>query len=467
MTFGTQLTSEGRHLSPIPALIRSMLSALGSVDWILLAATAFLLYTGLQTLAGAVTGSDDYHNKQSEFLLAGAIAALVFWRIPYKFWTNKYILPLLYVANIGLLVAVMLAGHSAMGAQRWLSLGPIKLQPSEIAKLVVIFTLSGWLAWRPIKNFWDNFLAIAIIAVPAFLVFKQPDLGTSLVFGAVFVGMTFWAGASICDLLILASPVITLILNAIDRPLLAWIYQGVPMGTDLSSVPSTGYEGYIWLGFLLSLGTFLAIFWRRKNFNVFVRLFLIACILAANFTAAEMRPKLWNVLKPYQQKRLTSFVNPYSDPRGSGYHILQSLIAIGSGGVTGTGLGKGNQTQGSFIPEKHTDFIFAVVGEELGFKTCILVILSYFMICVRAIFIAFQSREEAVGSLMAIGIMCMFLFHAFLNIGMTMGIMPVAGVPLPFLSYGGTALIIDLVAIGLLMSVRTCSPRPKKKDNWW
>jgi rod shape determining protein RodA len=186
-----------------------------------------------------------------------------------------------------------------------------------------------------------------------------------------------------------------------------------------------------------------------------------------NLAAADARPKLWNVLKPYQQKRLTSFVNPYSDPRGSGYHILQSLIAIGSGGVTGTGLGKGNQTQGNFIPERHTDFIFAVVGEELGFKTCILVILSYFLICVRAIFIAFQSREEPVGSLMCIGIMCMFVFHAFLNIGMTMGIMPVAGVPLPFLSYGGTALIIDLVAIGLLMSVRTFNPPAKKKDNWW
>ena len=400
-------------------------------------------------------------------MFAGAFAALIFWRVPYKFWTGKWVLPVLYIINIGLLVAVMVAGHSALGAQRWLSLGPIKLQPSEIAKLVVIFTLASWLAWRPIKNFWDNFLAILILAVPAFLVFKQPDLGTSLVFGAVYLGMTFWAGASICDLLVLASPIITLILSAIDKPMLAWIFRGVPMGTDLTNVTPTGYENYIWLGFLLFLGVFLSIFWRRRNFNVFLRIFLICCVLAVNFVASEARPKLWNVLKPYQQKRLTSFVNPYSDPRGSGYHILQSLIAIGSGGVTGTGHGKGNQTRGNFIPEKHTDFIFAVVGEEQGFKTCILVICAYFLICIRAIFIAFQSREEPVGSLIAIGIMCMFLFHAFLNIGMTMGIMPVAGVPLPFLSYGGTALIIDLVAIGLLMSVKTCTPAPKKKDNWW
>lgn len=434
----------------------------------MLAATAFLLYVGLLTLSYTGTNAlSEFHNKQLDFLYFGAFAGLCAWLIPYKTWTNKYSLPILYVVNILLLVAVMVAGHSALGAQRWLSLGPIKLQPSEIAKLIVIFTLAKWLAWRPIKSFWDNFLCIAIIAAPAILVFKQPDLGTSLVFGSVFLGMTFWAGASICDLLVLASPVITLILNAVDKPLLQWVFHQVPMGTDLADVPATGYEGYIWLGFLVFLGAFLAFFWRRRNFDVFVRLLLISAVLAVNFAAADARPKLWNVLKPYQQKRLTSFVNPYSDPRGSGYHILQSLIAIGSGGVNGTGLGKGNQTQGAFIPERHTDFIFAVVGEELGFKTCILVILSYFLICVRAIFIAFQSREEPVGSLMAIGIMCMFVFHAFLNIGMTMGIMPVAGVPLPFLSYGGTALIIDLVAIGLLLSIRTVNPAPKKKDNWW
>ena len=168
------------------------------------------------------------------------------------------------------------------------------------------------------------------------------------------------------------------------------------------------------------------------------------------------------MLKEYQQKRLTSFVNPYDDPRGSGYHILQSLIAIGSGGIQGTGLGKGNQTQGAFIPERHTDFIFAVLGEELGFRVAFLVVLAYAIICVRALAIAYQSRGDPTGSVMAIGIMCLFLFHVFLNIGMTIGIMPVAGVPLPFLSYGGTALLVDLVAIGLLQSIRLYNPKPKE-----
>jgi rod shape determining protein RodA len=171
------------------------------------------------------------------------------------------------------------------------------------------------------------------------------------------------------------------------------------------------------------------------------------------------------MLKEYQQKRLTSFVNPYVDPRGSGYHILQSLIAIGSGGIQGAGLGKGNQSQGAFIPERHTDFIFAVVGEELGFRISALVVIAYAMICFRALIIGFQSRDDPGGSIMAIGLMCLFLFHIFLNIGMTIGIMPVAGVPLPFLSYGGTALIVDLVSIGLLLSINRIHP-PPRKDVW-
>src|SRR2546430_15197314 len=127
--------------------------------------------------------------------MGGAAAAFVFWRIPYLFWAHKFVLPVVYVINLGLLLAVMVKGHSALGAQRWLALGPITLQPSEIAKLVVIFTLSAWLGRRPINSFFDCFKTIALIAVPAILVFKQPDLGTSLTFGAVYIGMIFWAGA--------------------------------------------------------------------------------------------------------------------------------------------------------------------------------------------------------------------------------------------------------------------------------
>jgi rod shape determining protein RodA len=346
---------------------------------------------------------------------------------------------LVYVINLGLLLAVMIKGHAAQGAQRWLALGPITLQPSEIAKLVVIFTLAAWLGARPIRKFSDIFLAILLMLPPAVLVFKQPDLGTSLTFGAVFLGMTYWAGATLTDLLILLSPLVSLILNATNQ---MW-----------------------WLAFVGILGLWLLLFWRRKEWRLPIRLALIVVILLTNFGAGELRPRLWGLLKEYQQKRLTSFVNPYEDPRGSGYHILQSLIAIGSGGLTGTGLGKGNQSQGAFIPERHTDFIFAVVGEELGFKITALVIAAYSLICLRALSAARQCKDDLAASSMAIGLMCLFLFHVFLNVGMTMGIMPVAGVPLPFLSYGGTAVLVDLFAIGLLQSIQFANP--KQLENKW
>ncbi|HMO23954.1 MAG TPA: FtsW/RodA/SpoVE family cell cycle protein, partial [Candidatus Melainabacteria bacterium] len=194
-----------------------------------------------------------------------------------------------------------------------------------------------------------------------------------------------------------------------------------------------------WHWFLGGIGIFLLFFWRVKDWNFFIRLALILAVVGANYGVGIIRPELWGHLKEYQQKRLTSFVNPYADPRGSGYHILQSLIAIGSGGVTGTGLGKGNQSQGAFL--------------------------SYMLICMRALIIAFHCRGEPEGSAMAIGLMCMFIFHSFINLGMTMGIMPVTGVPLPFLSYGGTALLVDMIALGLLQSIYGHIPKPKK-DAW-
>lgn len=423
---------------PIPHVFRQVFGFVQEIDWWLVFATAFLVTIGLTTLRFSEQ-TVGYYEKQLDFMWAGVASLVILSRIPYQFWTNKYTVPLMYIGNLGLLVAVMLAGHSGKGAQRWLALGPITLQPSEIAKLVVIFTLAAWLGTRPIRSFFDIFKMVAVILPPAILVFKQPDLGTSLTFGAVFFGTAFWAGATVLDILALVSPLVSLILHALD-PTMAYYFIG-------------------------ALGILLAVFWRTRRWNIWLHLAMAAIVVAGNYAACELRPQLWGLLKEYQQKRLTSFVNPYDDPRGSGYHILQSLIAIGSGGMSGAGLGKGNQSQGAFIPERHTDFIFAVVGEEWGFKISALVVLAYGIICFRALIIAYQSRGDPVGSTMAIGLMCMFLFHVFLNIGMTMGIMPVAGVPLPFLSYGGTALIVDLASIGLLQSIRRLNP-PPKKDEW-
>lgn len=427
------------NLNFVPGALRSLIRAVQGIDFWLLGATAFLIMVGLNVLHFS-QHTQGYFEKQLQYMWAGLFLMVVISRIPYKLWTNKYMVTFLYVLNLALLVAVMVKGHSAQGAQRWLALGPITLQPSEVAKPIVIFSLAAWLRRFPINGFFDIFKILLILGPPAVLVFKQPDLGTSLTFGAVFLGLSYWAGATVTDILVLVSPLVSLILNAVN---IEW-----------------------WHYFLVALGLVLLLFWRRFEFKIWLRLLLIVAIVAANYGIGHARPHLWGVLKEYQQKRLTSFVNPYDDPRGSGYHILQSLIAIGSGGFAGAGLGHGNQAQGAFIPERHTDFIFAVIGEELGFKICGLVVLAYFVICLRALFIAHQSRGDPAGAAIAIGLMCMFLFHSFINIGMTIGIMPVAGVPLPFLSYGGTALIVDLVSIGLLQSIYYYNPREKKDDLW-
>lgn len=408
------------------------------IDLWLLGACGFLIYISLTVLRFSEQ-TYGYYERQLEFLGAGIILMIIFARIPYRFWTKKWVIPIIYLANLGLLLAVMIKGHTAQGAQRWLNIGPITLQPSEVSKIIVIIALAAWLKYFPIRSFFDIFKMLAIVLPPAYLVFKQPDLGTSLTFGVVFLGMAYWMGATVADIFLLTSPVFTLVLNAINPEWSLWF-----------------------IGFV---GVFLLLFWRVKDWNFIVRILLILAVVGANYGVQEARPHLWGHLKEYQQKRLTSFVNPYADPRGSGYHILQSLIAIGSGGITGTGLGKGNQSQGEFIPERHTDFIFAVVGEELGFKISALVVLTYMLICVRSVIIAYHSREEPEGSAMAIGLMCMFLFHCFINLGMTMGMMPVTGVPLPFLSYGGTALLVDMIALGLLQSVYGYIPKPKK-DAW-
>lgn len=412
--------------SPAGYYLRTISNILSAVDWWLVGATAFLVCTGLNILHYS-QHTPEYYIKQLEFMWVGVALAVTFARIPYYFWTSKWVVISIYIVNLVLLLAVMVKGHSAQGAQRWLALGPITLQPSEIAKTVVIFTIAAWLKKFPIKSFFDIFKVIGIIVPPAVLVFKQPDLGTSLTFGAVFLGTVFWSGGTLTDILILISPLVSLVLDAVNPQ--------------------------YWLYFLPILGVILLLFWRHKNWHWALRIAMIVVIVAGNYAAGLARPHMWNLLKEYQQKRLTSFVNPYEDPRGSGYHILQSLIAIGSGGLNGTGLGKGNQSQGAFIPERHTDFIFAVLGEELGFKIAVCVVVCYAIICIRALVIAYRGREDPAGSVMSIGIMCMFLFHVFINIGMTIGIMPVAGVPLPFLSYGGTALLVDLVSIGLLQSI--------------
>jgi rod shape determining protein RodA len=283
----------------------------------------------------------------------------------------------LYVANLLLLAAVLVVGRTSLGAQRWISLGPLgQFQPSEIAKLIIVITLAKHFADHPgpYRSVLDLTPFLGHVALPMILIFKQPDLGTALVYGAIFLGMLYAAGA------------------------------------------------------------------RRRD---------LASLAAA---ALALAPLLWHALKEYQRRRLLAFIHPSLDPLGSAYGIIQSKIAVGSGLMWGKGLFAGTQNVLRFVPEHHTDFIFSVVGEELGFVGGLILLALFALWIYRGLRIAAVARDRF-GALAAVGLVSMMAFHVFVNIGMTVGIMPITGIPLPFISYGGSALMTMIWATALLLSI--------------
>jgi rod shape determining protein RodA len=391
-----------------------------SFDWSLLVAVVLLLLTGLSAIFSATHGTaagPEEVKRQLIYVVPAVVAmlAMLLYDYGWLFSLSRWI----YWGNIGLLAAVLVLGHSALGAQRWINLGFMTIQPSEFAKLALIITLAKLLSMRPARDA-RVLLPVALhVAIPFALIFKQPDLGTSLVFCAITVGMLFWSGLPAAIMFALLSPALSVTASLIGWPL--------------------------WAAYVIGLG-----FWAWRSFKA--PAFWRGVLVAGNVVAAFAIPLLWGLLKPYQRQRLVVFMNPEADPLGSGYHIIQSKVAIGSGGAYGKGFLEGTQTQLHFIPEQHTDFIFSVVGEELGFVGGVALVAVYLFVVWRGIAIATRAKDDY-GSLMAVGIVSMFLFHFFVNIGMTIGIMPVTGIPLPFISAGGTSLLTNAAAIGLLLSV--------------
>lgn len=329
------------------------------------------------------------------------------------------------ITNISLLI-VKFVGTSALGARSWLSVGGLNIQPSEFAKIGVIIVLAAVLGAEEAATIPALIRALAILALPWGLVFVQPDLGTSLVFGAIAFGMLYWANAKPGWLILMLSP-----------PLSAILYS---FGADNKIVMG------LWFVWLVLMGV---ISWKSLPWP---RIGAFGAVLI-NAISGSMGTWAWeNILKDHQRARLTSFLDPNQDPLGSGYHLIQSSIAIGSGQFWGRGLNQGSQTQLEFIPEQHTDFIFSAVGEELGFVGGMLVLLVYWLMCLRLLIIA-QNAKDNFGSLLAIGVLSMIVFQTIINVGMTIGVSPVTGIPLPFLSYGRSALLTNFIGIGLVESV--------------
>ena len=349
-------------------------------DWALLGLVLLLCSMSVLEVHSATvhTKFASFGTKQILFIGAGIVGMFVLAKIDYHRLID--LSPWFYGIFVVSLVAVKVIGHKALGARRWIAVGPIQFQPSEWVKLVLILAMARYFANIGGRNLtWrEIFKAFALVGVPMILVLVQPDLGTTLTYAPILVAGLFLGGINLRQSLILITVGVVLV-------------------------------GGVW-----SSG---------------------------------------KILKPYQKARLTSFINPGNDPRGAGYQVLQSEIAVGSGGIWGKGLEKGTQTQGYFLPIPYTDFIFAAFSEEHGFVGAFFILLLYFLILMRLIQNA-QTAADLPGSLIIMGIVAVLTFQIAVNVGMVIGLMPVTGIPLPLMSYGGSSVLFTFLALGVAMNVR-------------
>ena len=382
--------------------------------------TLGLITIGLLTVYSATSIPGAHQGLWVKQLIWFGVAVAVAWgvaAIHYRFYDS--ISWPMYGVSLVMLVAVFVIGVERLGAKRWIEIGPLQFQPSEIAKIATTFVLARYfdhsrLDLRKIR-WWLPPMFIAM--VPFVLVAKEPDLGTASSFPAMLIAMYFWAGMPTGQLLLGLSPILNIALFFLTKTV--WWF-----------VPVFGA---------------MLLFARP-------RLHVLLIMLAINVGVGSMVPRLWDHMHDYQKQRIETFINPEADPTGSGYQIIQSKIAIGSGGVLGKGYLKGSQKALAFLPMRHTDFIYSVVGEELGLLGALTVVLLYGIVILRGYRLAAIARDGFAG-LMAVGITTALFFHVMVNMLMTIGWAPVTGVPLPFLSYGGTALIVNCMQIGLLQNV--------------
>ncbi len=392
-----------------------------SLDWKLIGAALLLSLIGVVLIMSAQHYADtayqqEYYQRQLIWLVVALVVFATVVHLPMRLL--DFTAPLFYAVSIILLVLVLFAGTPRMGALRWFSFGPINFAPSDLAKVALIFILARFFAYTKLSVFSTRRLAASALltVIPMGLILKQPDLGTSLVFIVILFAMWFWSGLSPVYMILIISPLISLIAAS------HWL---------------------AWSIYITVLVIFLLVF--RPGF-IFGFLTVVA-----NLAFGIITPFMWGRLADYQKLRILTFLDPGMDPRGAGYQIIQSKIAIGSGGILGKGLFNGSQTRLDFLPEPHTDFIFSVLGEEFGLLGALVVLLLFAFIFYRAIRIAARCRSKF-ASLLVAGAASIFLFQFFVNIGMTLGFMPVTGLPLPFVSYGGTSLVLSWALIGLIVS---------------
>jgi rod shape determining protein RodA len=350
--------------------------------------------------------------------------------------------PFVYAAVLVLLGVVLFMPAPGGAARRWIAFGPVNLQPSELAKLAFVLLTASYLARRETPPGLREVLVLALLAAaPTALVAVEPDLGTAFVFIPLVLALLYWGGVPGWKILLLAPPLAVAFLAFTEVP--AWL-AGLVDGDVLDSPLGAVFRPWWWLGIGALTAAWLV---GRRRKQTYFGLLLVLGVLAS-----ALVPFGWNLLKGYQQRRLLMFLDPAADPMGAGYNIIQSRIAVGSGGVWGKGFGQGSQGQLAFLPERHTDFAFSVWAEEWGLVGS-LVVIALFALLLGRMFRAAGRAADRFGSLATYGAAVILTFHAAFNIGMCLGLFPVAGLPLPFLSYGGSFALVSWLAVGLAASV--------------
>ena len=403
-----------------------MLSRLRQLDRPLLGAVTALAIYGLATLYSAgqtevPTFVSTIWHRQLVWLTLGAVIVFLMFRTSPRML--EWATPFVYAIAVFLLAVTLLFGTgagTAAGSKSWIAVGSLRLgQPAELAKLAVILMLSRWLAGlrEPPATLRDLIPPCAIAGIPCFLVMMQPDLGSAIVFIAILFCMLLWAGTKPSLMILLASPAIGL-------------------GLAFSTV-----AWGIWLAILGGL----LLWWRPYLWEGLA-------VVAANVAMGVFALPFWNRLAPYQQNRLLAFLNPEVDPRATGWHVIQSKVAVGSGGLFGKGFTLGTQKRLAFLPAQHTDFIFSVVGEELGFIG-VVAALALFAALVFVLLRIARKATDPFSSLCVFGIAGMLFTHIVENIGMTINLMPITGIPLPFFSYGGSFLLACSLGVGIALRV--------------
>ncbi len=350
---------------------------LANVDWLLLVAAGAVISLGAVTLANldVSRAGSGIAVRQLLWVGLGLIALVTVASVDYRNLVRAA--PVLYLAGIAGLVAVLTMGRTVSGARRWIPVGPFTVQPSELFKVVFVLMIAWVLTTRWAQPLGRGVLALAsvLLAVPFVLIVKEPDLGSALVLIPVLVFLLVGAG---------------------------------------------------------------------------IRLRLLAGLALAGLAAL---PLAWLVLKDYQRERIMVFVDPYRDPLGTAYNVIQAKIAIGSGQLLGKGIAGATQSRLAFLPERHTDFIFAVFAETWGFVGCLILIMCYALLLIRGFEIAATAREP-LGRLLAVGATALLATQTLVNLGMVTGLLPIVGIPLPMMSYGGSSMVVSMTALGLLLSVR-------------